>query len=318
MSPRYSAESDALFAAIFELPTAERAQAIASACADRPDLRRDVESLLAAHDAATNFLRPLLPSASAEPEQGEEAEEDLTGTRIGAFTVAGRLGRGGMSDVYRAERCDGTFEQAVAIKIARVPLTDPDALRRFKAERQILAILQHPHIVALIDGGALPDGRPYLVTELVDGTMISAHCRTAGLDLDARLRLFRQVCMAVHYAHGHGVVHRDLKPANLLVTADGVPKILDFGVAKLLTPWPGVDGAPTTINLTGPLTPNYASPEQLRGLPVTTASDVYTRRNSPTTSPDISAANRCSRASPRPPTHCANSRRDTRPSSPLR
>ena len=181
-----------------------------------------------------------------------------------------------MSDVYRAERGDGTFDQQVAIKIARVPLTDPEAMRRFKAERQILAILQHPHIVTLIDGGALPDGRPYLVTELVAGTTISAHCRTARVPLEARLRLFRQVCDAVHYAHGHGVVHRDLKPANLLVTNDGVPKVLDFGVAKLLAPWPGLDGQPTTSTLTGPLTPNYASPEQVRGLSVTTASDVYT------------------------------------------
>jgi eukaryotic-like serine/threonine-protein kinase len=280
MSLRYSAESEALFAAVFELSPEARAAAIDSACVDRPDLRRDIESLLAAHDVATDFLRPPWRVTDHADNSGTGADadaEDLTGTRIGAFTVTGRLGRGGMSDVYRAERSDGTFEQAVAIKIARVALTDPDAIRRFKAERQILAILQHPHIVALIDGGALPDGRPYLVTELVTGTTISSHCRTARLDLDARLRLFRQVCQAVHYAHGHGVVHRDLKPANLLVTPDGVPKILDFGVAKLLSPVPGVDGlTPTTINLTGPLTPNYASPEQLRGLPVTTASDVYT------------------------------------------
>ena len=121
--PRYSAESDALFAAIFELPTAERAQAIDSACDGRPDLRRDVESLLAAHDSAKDFLRPLARPASRSPVQEIEVEEDLTGTRIGSFTVTGRLGRGGMSDVYRAERSDGTFEQAVAIKVARVPLT---------------------------------------------------------------------------------------------------------------------------------------------------------------------------------------------------
>src|SRR4029450_10413886 len=147
---------------------------------------------------------------------------------------------------------------------------------RFKAERQILAFLQHPHIVTLIDGGALPDGRPYLVTELVAGSTISAHCHTSSLRLEERLRLFRQVCEAVHYAHGHGVVHRDLKPANLLVTAEGVPKVLDFGVAEVLPPSPGGDGQFTTAALAGPLTPNYASPEQVRGLSVTTASDVYT------------------------------------------
>jgi len=169
MNARYSAESEALFAEVFELPPETRAEAIAAACAGRPDLRRDLDSLLAAHDSATDFLRPPWRSATSAAAAAAEAaataaddaeEEDLTGTRIGTFTVTGRLGRGGMSDVYRAERSDGTFEQAVAIKIARVPLTDPDAIRRFKAERQILAILQHPHIVALIDGGALADGRP--------------------------------------------------------------------------------------------------------------------------------------------------------------
>jgi serine/threonine protein kinase len=180
-----------------------------------------------------------------------------------------------MGDVYRAERSDGTFDQHVAVKIARLTLTEPEAVRRFRAERQILAFLQHPHIVTLIDGGTLPDGRPYLVTELVLGTPITAYCRDRALGLEPRLRLMRQVCQAVQYAHRHGIVHRDLKPANLLVDEAGVPRVLDFGVAKLLTPLPGVDGHTATAVVTGPLTPNYASPEQIRGLPVTTASDVY-------------------------------------------
>jgi serine/threonine protein kinase len=263
VGPRYSPESEALFDEIFELPPDARVSALGRACAGRPDVRRDVESLLAAHEAAGAFLRePIAPG--------------LPGTRIGAFTVVDQIGRGGMSEVYRAGRSDGTFDQLVAIKIAHVPRADPEAMRRFKVERQILAVLQHPHIVTLIDGGALPDGRLYLVTELVDGLPITTHCKASRLSLEARLRLVRMVCQAVHYAHGHGVVHRDLKPANLLVTADGVPKILDFGVAKLLAPWPGLDGAAQTSLAAGPLTLNYASPEQLRGLPVTTASDVYT------------------------------------------
>jgi eukaryotic-like serine/threonine-protein kinase len=277
---RYSPESDALFGAIFELRPEARAKALDTAC---PDLRREVESLLAAHDASGSFMRqPIAPPrsvASAAPGVDSSADARLpgiVGSRIGAFTVVDQIGRGGMSEVYRAGRSDGTFDQLVAIKIAHVPLADPEAMRRFKVERQILAVLQHPHIVTLIDGGALPDGRLYLVTELVSGAPITTHCRDARRSLEARLRLVRMVCQAVHYAHEHGVVHRDLKPANLFVTPEGVPKILDFGVAKLLSPWPGLDaGAAQTGHAAGPLTLNYASPEQLRGLPVTPASDVY-------------------------------------------
>jgi serine/threonine protein kinase len=280
--PHYSSKSDALFGEIFELPPEARARALDAACAGRPDVRREVESLLAAYEAAGAFLKqPIAPArfAGAASDAGSPSSSSgaagIVGTRIGAFTVVDQIGRGGMSEVYRAGRSDGTFDQLVAIKIAHVPLADPESMRRFKVERQILALLQHPHIVTLIDGGALPDGRLYLVTELVNGSPITTHCHEARLSLEARLRLVRAVCQAVHYAHGHGVVHRDLKPANLFVTPQGVPKILDFGVAKLLAPWPGLEGPAHTGLGAGPLTLNYASPEQLRGLPVTPASDVY-------------------------------------------
>ena len=178
-----------------------------------------------------------------------------------------------MGVVYRAERVDGAFTQRVAVKLIDAPLRSPDTLRRFRAERQILATLNHPHIVTLLDGGVTDDGRAYLVMECVDGVPITAHCATHRLSLEDRLALFRALCAAVQNAHQHGIVHRDLKPANILVTAEGVPKVLDFGIAKLLDRPQEVDHTMTGAPL--PLTPNYASPEQLRGLPVTTASDIY-------------------------------------------
>jgi tetratricopeptide (TPR) repeat protein len=180
-----------------------------------------------------------------------------------------------MGRVYRAERADGAYAQQVAVKVTRVSLVDREAARRFRAERAILAGLTHPNIVRLLDGGTLPSSQAWLAMELVDGKPITRVALDAALPLVARLRLFRDVCAAVHYAHQHGVVHRDLKPQNVLVGADGAAKVVDFGVAKLLDARPGDADANATSMTRAPLTPNYASPEQLRGLAVTTASDVY-------------------------------------------
>ena len=177
--------------------------------------------------------------------------------------------------MYRAERREAGFAQQVAIKLISVAVAQPATGRRFRAERQILASLRHPHIVTLMDGGVTPEGLGYLVMEYVEGASISTYCRTRSLSLPERLSLFRQVCSAVHYAHRHFVVHRDLKPTNILMSSDGVPKVLDFGIAKLLD---DPDAATATTQSPfglGPLTPNYASPEQVRGLPVTTSSDIY-------------------------------------------
>jgi hypothetical protein len=193
---------------------------------------------------------------------------------IGAYRVVEKIGSGGMGEVYRGERADGTFAHQVAIKVTQSTIGHGDLLRRFKIERQILATLQHPHIVTLLDGGATSDGRAYLVMEHVDGIPITQYCEQAGLSLHERLRIFIAVCDAAQYAHQHAIVHRDLKPANILVTKTGAVKVLDFGVAKLLGGELG--NADQTVGvLPGPLTPNYASPEQLRGLPVTIASDIY-------------------------------------------
>src|SRR5262249_25625550 len=179
-----------------------------------------------------------------------------------------------MGAVYEADRDDEQFRQQVAIKIIKRGM-DTDFVRdRFLRERQILATLDHPHIARLFDGGATEDGRPYFVMEFVDGEPITDYCRRRELPLDEKLKLFRDVCSAVQHAHQKLVVHRDLKPSNILVTADGTPKLLDFGIAKLLAPDTGeaVTRTETAIRL---MTPDYASPEQVRGGAITTATDVY-------------------------------------------
>jgi eukaryotic-like serine/threonine-protein kinase len=253
-----------LFAAL-QVSGDERRRLLDERCSDRPDLRAEVDALLAAHDRATPLFDTPTMMLRTPPDIGQ---------RVGAFRLMDVIGEGGMGTVFRAERADGEFTQQVAIKFIGSWTRDPAAVRRFRGERQILASLQHPNIVSLLDGGVTPDGNAYLVMEYVDGEPISAYCRSCRLPLEDRLRLFLSVCAAVQFAHSHLVVHRDLKPANIVVTRDGVSKVLDFGVAKLMEP--AVQPSATISGFwPGPLTPNYASPEQLRGVPITTVSDVY-------------------------------------------
>jgi len=208
------------------------------------------------------------PGPLPTPANLPETELDQ-GDRLGAWRLLHRLAQGGMGAVYLAERADGHFEQRAAIKLIRgVP--NAEMLAHFTRERQILATLQHPHIARLLDGGATPGGQPYLVMEYVEGEPIDVFCSQKNLSLDARLRLFEQVCGAVQFAHQRLVVHCDLKPSNVLVRADGTPVLLDFGIARALDRQRGADAVET-----GYFTPGYASPEQLRGEAVTTASDVY-------------------------------------------
>jgi serine/threonine protein kinase len=259
-------EIDDLFQAALAISQPERDALISARCGDRPEVAREVRSLLDAHHASDGFLEPVVPLISKDP------TPNAIGTRVGPYELTRLLGHGGMGTVYLGVRIDGAFSHQVAIKLIRAVL-DVDVARRFAVERQILASLHHPHIVALFDGGTTSTGQAFLVMEYVEGLPITAYARDRRLSLTDRLQLFRRVCAGVHAAHQRGVVHRDLKPANILVTADGAPKVLDFGIAKL------VDGAATGVTLTAglsaPLTPNYASPEQLRGQTVTTASDVY-------------------------------------------
>ncbi len=231
--------------------------------------RGAVEALLAANDSDDAFLET--PAARLVPPGGDDAPPP---PRLGPWRVEKEIGRGGMGAVYLVSRAEADYEQRAALKLIRSDALTPDARRRFVTERQILARLSHPAIAHLLDGGTAPDGRPFLVLEYVDGLPITAYADQKGLSVEERLRLFVEVAGAVAYAHRNLVVHRDLKPGNILVTADGSPKLLDFGIAKLLTP--DLEGDLTaTVAALRVLTPEYASPEQVRGEPVTTLSDVY-------------------------------------------
>jgi tetratricopeptide (TPR) repeat protein len=257
MNPPQWSEVDEILKNVLELPEPERHASIARECDGRPELRIEVESLLRAHRAAETFLEP--------PRHTHE------GQRVGPYLLMEEIGAGGMGTVYRARREDENFKQEVAVKLMRASLEiRPEAVRRFWDERQILAELAHPNIARLLDGGCTSEGTPYIVMEYVAGTPITDYCARKELDLNARLRLFLQLAAGVQFAHQHLVIHRDIKPANILVTGEGIAKLLDFGIAKLLDPQAA--GAETTVL---PLTPDYASPEQVHGTAMSTASDVY-------------------------------------------
>lgn len=210
---------------------------------------------------------------------GESSEtlsrESLDGQMLGHYRLVRKLGSGGMGDVYLAERADDEYQQRVAIKIVRSGLFSPQIQSRLRMERQILATLQHPNIARLLDGGRAPDGTPYLVMEYIDGEPIDTYCDRRRLSLEARLQLIRTICGAVHYAHQNLIVHRDLKPNNILITPDGVPKLLDFGIAKLLDTRHSAHTLAVTHYDYRVMTPAHASPEQVRGDVITTASDIY-------------------------------------------
>ncbi len=263
-------------------PIAQRTTFLTTACGTDHELRREVESLLASHEQAGSFVpgpfggqRAQALEQMAHAELGLFAGTDRDPEQVGLYRVEGRIGEGGMGTVYRASRADRVFEKRVAIKILRSDLADDELIQRFRGERQILARLEHPNIARLLDGGTTDNGRPYLVMEYVEGRPIDRYCEEEGASLEERLGLFRKICAAVHVAHQNLVVHRDLKPANILVGEDGEPKLLDFGIAKLLRPESLGQTLVSTQPGMSPLTLSHASPEQIRGRPVTTASDVY-------------------------------------------
>ena len=263
-----------LFVAALELRPGDRATFLDLECNGESPLRAEIESLLAAHDDAGGFLdhpAELLALADMGPEL-PPVFDSLEGTRLGPYQILSIVGQGGMGTVYRATRADADYHQDVAIKLLHRDLDRGSTLQRFRVERQILASLDHPNIARLLDGGATPDGRPYFVLEYIDGQTLSAYVEANQPSLRDRLELFRLICAAVQSAHQKLVVHRDLKPANILVTADGVPKLLDFGIAKLLDPDASGDRTATGMQL---MTPAYASPEQVRGEIISTASDIY-------------------------------------------
>jgi Flp pilus assembly protein TadD len=272
------AELDRLFAEALELPEEARAAHVERIRADDPALASEVLALLRAEQGSRDYL-----GAEANAPVGRMLRELVEGAageeacaapeRIGRYRVVGELGRGGWGTVYRAVRDAGDFEQTVAIKVLRRGLDTDDVLARFRAERQILASFEHPHIARLVDGGSTGDGRPYLVMEHVEGEPITAHCERLHLPAEARLRLFLQVASAVQYAHEQGVLHRDLKPSNILVDGAGRVRLLDFGIAKMLDETRGA--AVRTRTGMRLLTPEYAAPEQLDGGALGPPTDVY-------------------------------------------
>lgn len=268
--PRW-ARVEELFHQAADLSPAQRAEFLERACAGDSDLRREVEGLLAADDPEDAILHGAVAEAIDQLPDAEENSE-IVGSRFGSYLITGLIGKGGMGAVYRAER-DDDIRMEVAIKLLKRGTDTEAALERFRFERRILARLQHPNVARLLDAGASPDGRPYFVMEYVQGLAVTEYCETQRLSIRKRLELFRTICGAVQHAHSNLVVHRDLKPGNILVTSDGVPKLLDFGIAKLLNAEPGAVAA-TTLAMRA-MTPEYASPEQVRGEPITTASDVY-------------------------------------------
>jgi serine/threonine-protein kinase len=273
MKPERYKQVKEIFAAAVECDTGSRAALLGRVCNGDEELRLEVESLLEHDKPAVKFIEESVFEVTARRLAANDSQA-MAEQRIGAYKILREIGRGGMGVVYFAARDDDQFHKHVAIKLIKRGMDTDAVLQRFRNERQILAGLEHPNITRLLDGGTTADGVPYFVMEYVEGETINRYCDSHKLSTDERLKLFRQICAAVHYAHQNLVIHRDIKPINILVTADGTPKLLDFGIASVLSPNVQQETLLTAAGLRV-LTPEYASPEQIRGEKITTASDVF-------------------------------------------
>src|SRR5215210_2165163 len=278
MTPERWRQVEEIFQAALDLSPEDRNRYVSDVCAQGTELRRDVESLLTQYDSAGELLeQPVYGNTEMSAlESFVEDKDPMLGRRLGSYRIEREIGRGGMGAVYEASRADNEFNKRAAIKLVKRGMDTDFILRRFRKERQILAALDHPHIGGLLDGGTTDDGLPYFVMEFIEGQPIYRYSDAHNLSIVERLKLFRGVCDAVHYAHQKQVIHRDIKPSNVLVTSAGVPKLLDFGIAKLLNPELAGeithDPTATAMRL---MTPEYASPEQVQGAPTTPTTDVY-------------------------------------------
>ncbi|HYW72324.1 MAG TPA: serine/threonine-protein kinase, partial [Pyrinomonadaceae bacterium] len=270
MTPERYRQVKHLLAAAAECDTGERGSFLVEACHGDEALRLEVESLLQHAEPASQFFAE---SAFAVATRVLTEPDSAVGRRIGPYRIKKEIGRGGMGVVYLASRDDEQYQKDVAIKIIKRGMDSEAVVRRFLNERQILAQLEHANIARLIDGGTTGDGVPYFVLEYVDGTPIDEYCEAHNLSTAARLHLFLEVCSAVQFAHQNLVIHRDIKPGNVLVTTAATPKLLDFGIAKVLHP--DASSPEQTMTALRVMTPDYASPEQVRGETITTSSDVY-------------------------------------------
>src|SRR5678816_3190493 len=278
MTPERWRQVEEIFQGALDRVPDQRTQYVLEACGNDETLRRDVQLLLSQHDSAGELLDvPLYGNTEMGMLQAIADEEDpMIGRRLGAYRIEREIGRGGMGAVYEALRADNEFNKRAAIKLVKRGMDTDFILRRFRKERQILAALDHPHIAGLLDGGTTEDGLPYFVMEYIEGQPLYSYCDANQLNITERLKLFRSICDAVHYAHQKHVVHRDIKPSNVLITSAGIAKLLDFGIAKLLNPDLAGDithdPTATAMRL---MTPEYASPEQVQGAPTTPTTDVY-------------------------------------------
>ena len=263
-----------IFDAAADLGPSERGALLDKSCDDDTALRREVESLLHSDASADGFIESPVAEVPRDMIDRDGEEKFAIGRQFGAYKILREIGRGGLGSVYLAARADEQYEKQVAIKLVRRGLDTEDILRRFRNERQILAQLDHPNIARLIDGGTTDQGLPYFVMEYVEGETILAYCDARNLATAERLKLFRKVCAAVTYAHQNLVIHRDLKPSNILVGSDGEPKLLDFGIAKVLSAETN-ESFTLTMPALRVMTPEYSSPEQINGGNITTTSDVY-------------------------------------------
>jgi serine/threonine protein kinase/tetratricopeptide (TPR) repeat protein len=289
MSPDRWQEIEAVFQGAFDLSPDERGAYLSEKCSGDEELRGEVEKLLANIDSAESFIespvwtdsRFLNSSAkkviskSLEEEIKEADPEEFKGKHIGAYQLLRELGRGGMGAVFLAERADGEFSQNVAIKLIKRGMDSDFIVRRFRHERQILASFEHPFIARLLDGGTTQDGMPYFVMEFVEGETLYNFCDKQRLNIRDRLKLFQKVCSAIDYAHERQIIHRDIKPSNILINRQGAPKLLDFGIAKILDPNLIHESINPTASVMRLMTPDYASPEQVQGTDVAPASDIY-------------------------------------------
>jgi serine/threonine protein kinase/Flp pilus assembly protein TadD len=278
MTPERWQQVEEIFQAALDLPLAKRASYLSEVCGGDDSLHKEVINLLTYHESGEHALDELIPSAARinPPDTLADEIDPMIGRRIGAYRIEREIGRGGMGAVYEATRADKEFTKRVAIKLVKRGMDTDFILRRFRKERQILAALDHPNIAQLLDGGTTDDGLPYFVMEFIEGLPLYQYCDEHCLNIAGRLNLFLSTCDAAQYAHQKQVVHRDIKPSNVFVTSDGVPKLLDFGIAKLLNPELAGDithdPTATAMRL---MTPEYASPEQVQGAPIGPTADVY-------------------------------------------
>lgn len=290
MSPDRWQQIEAVFQGAFDLSADERTAYLSEKCAGDAELRGEVEKLLANLDSAENFIespvwtdsrflnssaKKVISKSLDEEIRENDRGEDFKGKHIGAYQLLRELGRGGMGAVFLAERADGEFSQNVAIKLIKRGMDSDFIVRRFRHERQILASFEHPFIARLLDGGTTQDGMPYFVMEFVEGETLYNFCDKQRLNIRDRLKLFQKVCSAIDYAHERQIIHRDIKPSNILINRQGAPKLLDFGIAKILDPNLIHESINPTASVMRLMTPDYASPEQVQGIDVAPASDIY-------------------------------------------